>query len=60
MGFVGIYLAYGCFRTLTRKPISASLRTYESVLGQALTSKYNNKFPDKVPQSGLKVSLRKP
>ena len=21
MGFVGIYLAYGCFRTLTRKPI---------------------------------------
>jgi hypothetical protein len=32
MGFLGIYLAYGCFGTLTRKPVSESVQTYESVV----------------------------
>ena len=58
MGYVGIHLACGCLRALARKPVRTSLRIYESVLVQVLTSKYNSEFSDQVPQSGFQVDLR--
>ena len=59
MGFMGIYLAYGLLKTLTRKPISASWHAFVSVLSQALTSKLNDRSLVQVPQSGFKVDFCK-